>query len=459
MQSYPQDFYRRMHEDAVRAAAHIVPLVLHYVQPASAIDLGCGLGAWLAAFADRGVADIRGVDSGAVPAADLVIPESQFIRHDLTHPLFVHRRFDLALALEVAEHLDAIFAETFVRSLTTLSDIVLFSAAVPYQGGYHHVNEQWPEYWATLFSVRGYVPVDCLRARIWLNPEVKWWFAQNIFFFVRQASLGAYPLLERYYQEHREGPLSLVHPKLFLLRTEDESAISPHWETMAEPAERAGSPPSAECRASFLRAYMISCAERDAVREATIGRYRETDLRNTSLTVIMDVEAIEGQGLRNQAREERQVGATRLALKLAWEDGTEYALFLEDDIDFNVHIRHNLEMWGPLKDGAVTLAGLYNPNVAALSVGESFFVADPHAIYGSQAFLLSRRCIRFILDHWDEQAGLQDIKLSRLAARLECPIYYHVPSLVQHVGVPSTWGGHGHEAADFDTYFRADDGT
>jgi len=130
-------------------------------------------------------------------------------------------------------------------------------------------------------------------------------------------------------------------------------------------------------------------------------------------------------------------------------------LFLEDDLDFNVHLRHNLETWEPLVSGAITLAGLYNPNIAARSQGERLFIADPDAIYGSQAFLLSRECIRFILDHWEEAGGAQDLKFSRLASLLNRPIYYHLPSLVEHVGTTSTWGGAVHFAVDFDRYFRA----
>ena len=64
----------------------------------------------------------------------------------------LERKFDLAISLEVAEHLKSSSSEDFVQSLTTLAPMILFSAAIPHQGGLHHINEQWLEYWGDLFN-------------------------------------------------------------------------------------------------------------------------------------------------------------------------------------------------------------------------------------------------------------------------------------------------------------------
>jgi hypothetical protein len=61
------------------------------------------------------------------------------------------RTFDLAICLEVAEHLPPEAAEGFIDSLTRLAPVVLFSAAITFQVGNQHLNGQWPDYWATLF--------------------------------------------------------------------------------------------------------------------------------------------------------------------------------------------------------------------------------------------------------------------------------------------------------------------
>ena len=67
----------------------------------------------------------------------------------------MNRKFDLVLSLEVAEHLPSECAEAFVESLVNLGPVILFSAAIPYQGGENHVNEQWPEYWVGVLSGEG----------------------------------------------------------------------------------------------------------------------------------------------------------------------------------------------------------------------------------------------------------------------------------------------------------------
>ncbi len=116
-----------------------------------------------------------------------------------------------------------------------------------------------------------------------------------------------------------------------------------------------------------------------------------------------------------------------------------YILFLEDDLDFNRHIRHNLHNWGPVKNKTVTLASLYNPRVRELAcdLRNNARIVEPHSVFGSQAFLISRPTVEYLLRHWKKVDGMQDIKISRLAGLLRNPIFYHAPSLVQHIGVQS----------------------
>ena len=94
--------------------------------------------------------------------------------------------FDIAQSLEVAEHLYEQYASNFIQLLTSLSDIVLFSAAIPYQGGTHHVNEQPPGYWVKLFAERDYQCFDILRLKLWQNQDIEAWYRQNIFLYVHK---------------------------------------------------------------------------------------------------------------------------------------------------------------------------------------------------------------------------------------------------------------------------------
>lgn len=203
-------------ESSRRAASIIVPMALGLVPARSVVDVGCGLGSWLAAFREQAVAEIMGIDGDYVDRELLEIPLDSFRAHDLRLPLDVTRTFDLVLSLEVAEHLPEESADVFLDSLTRLGSVILFSAAIPHQGGHNHVNEQWPAYWAERFRERGYVHVDCLRRPLWSLPDVPPWFAQNCLFYVRRDVLAQYPALEQQWQPDEPAPIALVHPSRFL---------------------------------------------------------------------------------------------------------------------------------------------------------------------------------------------------------------------------------------------------
>lgn len=211
MQYYADTYYEKR-DEATRSSAQIVcPLVLELTMAKSLIDVGCGVGTWLDVFKSLGVSDVLGVEGNWVGEKYLVIPKESLLYSDLTLPLKIDRTFDLAMSLEVAEHLPAESAATFVESLVRLAPVILFSAAIPGQGGVNHVNEQWPEYWVKQFKDREYEVIDCIRRRIWRNDRVLWWYAKNILIFVRRDCLEKYPLLRREYDCTVSSQLSMVH--------------------------------------------------------------------------------------------------------------------------------------------------------------------------------------------------------------------------------------------------------
>jgi hypothetical protein len=165
-------------------------------------------------FRELGIADVLGVD-GSAELDLLKIPRERYAVHDLTIPIALDREFDLVMCLEVAEHLPPDSADALVDSLIRLGPIVLFSAAIPSQGGTNHVNEQWPEYWADRFEARGYPVVDAIRHRIWDDPEVEWWYAQNTLLFVRRNRLFAEPELAWLSAATHRSQLSIVHPRKY----------------------------------------------------------------------------------------------------------------------------------------------------------------------------------------------------------------------------------------------------
>ena len=184
---YPDKFYKHHQDGSINSAARVWPLVFQYVNPQTIIDVGCGIGTWLYVAQQYGK-EITGLDFYP-KEEDLLIPPERFIRHNLSHPIQLTGRFDLAVCLETGEAIPNSASGTLVRSLCGLSDVILFSAAIPNQGGTFHINEQWPEFWRSLFALHGYVPVDCLRERIWNDNGIESWYRQNIMFYVSAAKV------------------------------------------------------------------------------------------------------------------------------------------------------------------------------------------------------------------------------------------------------------------------------
>jgi SAM-dependent methyltransferase len=212
---YGREFYSGIRDGSKASAREVAAIVRDLVPCDSVIDVGCGTGSWLSAFQESGTQDILGVDGDYVDCEMLMIPPEHFVAHDLTKPLRLDRKFDLAVSVEVAEHLPESSAAGFVESLTRLAPVVLFSAAIPNQEGTHHVNEQWCDYWVELFAEKNFVVIDCLRSAIWQNENVEWWYKQNLLVFVEKDSLGKYPELQKVYAENAVPP-RLVHPELLM---------------------------------------------------------------------------------------------------------------------------------------------------------------------------------------------------------------------------------------------------
>lgn len=206
------DYLRR----AVVSAQNVLPHIFSLVRPSSVVDFGCGGGAWLSVCNEMGINDVIGLDGSYVDTKKLQFPEEHFLAHDLRQPLEITRRFDLAISLEVAEHIPAEASRIYIQSLVKLSPVILFSAAIPHQGGVGHVNEQWPSYWMELFHELNYRPIDCIRKIIWNTKEIDTWYKQNTILFAEAEFLNNNPLLRSEYESCRGLPMDLVHPDRYL---------------------------------------------------------------------------------------------------------------------------------------------------------------------------------------------------------------------------------------------------
>lgn len=210
---YGDAFYANQVSGSVRSAQHFLQHLFRYYRPSSMVDFGAGVGAWLAVARSLGVAEVAAIDGEWVKSQNKVDPALPYYYVNLEQPIRLNKRFDLAMSVEVAEHLNSDRAASFVEDLTLASDVVLFGAAMKDQGGTNHINEQDQTYWIRLFADRSYQCIDFFRAPFWRSTEVEPWYIQNTFLFVRQghpalASIPAFPLLE------------VHHPRLLLNPTQ-----------------------------------------------------------------------------------------------------------------------------------------------------------------------------------------------------------------------------------------------
>lgn len=167
------------------AAEKVVPFLIELFNPASVIDVGCGTGTWLKVCQQNGINKIHGIEGPHLDLSKLVIPREFVLLQDLESPFALSEKFDMAISLEVAEHLNGEIEDQFIGQLTLLSDVVIFSAAIPFQGGQNHINEQWFSYWVALFKKFNFYPFDVIRPKFWTDPKVEFWYAQNCCIFIK----------------------------------------------------------------------------------------------------------------------------------------------------------------------------------------------------------------------------------------------------------------------------------
>lgn len=186
MTSYDQQFFDYVNAGALRSAKHLLPVLLRSLRVSSVLDVGCGQGAWLSVWKQLGVSTALGIDGAYVDKSRLLCSPEFFLERDLSRPFDLGRRFELVQSLEVAEHLPASCAATFVESLVRHSDFVLFSAAPKGQGGDNHVNEQDYDYWRRIFAEHDYTPIDFLRPKILSDSQIEPWYRYNPILYVKK---------------------------------------------------------------------------------------------------------------------------------------------------------------------------------------------------------------------------------------------------------------------------------
>jgi hypothetical protein len=206
MAIYNHDFYKTMIEGSERSASLVLPEIFKGIKVESMLDFGCGVGCWLKVARDLGVKRVIGLDGSYVSVNQLRIPAAEFHAIDLSCETPPVHRVDLAISLEVAEHLPHERADGVVEYLTSCADNVFFGAAIPAQGGTKHINEQWQSFWAEKFYRRGFSCSTKIRDSLWNVRDIGVWYRQNALLFTRgDAVCGG----------QSNGLLDVVHPELY----------------------------------------------------------------------------------------------------------------------------------------------------------------------------------------------------------------------------------------------------
>jgi|688.fasta_scaffold450246_2 hypothetical protein len=226
MSAYNDNFYLD-NRTRIKSAEEFLSYLFKYFKPKSLVDVGCGRGAWLKVAQNLGVNNLLGID-GQWNKEKLILRNTKkckidFIYKDLNYFFKVDKKYDLAICLEVAEHLNSSSAINLIKSIINLSDTIVFSAAFNMQGGVMHINEREHSYWGQLFLKNNFIVFDIFRPNLWKKNNISFWYRQNAFLFVKKKSKIFNILIKC-----NINPLSntdfmdCVHPELFYRRVGEQ---------------------------------------------------------------------------------------------------------------------------------------------------------------------------------------------------------------------------------------------
>lgn len=158
------------------------------------------------------------------------------------------------------------------------------------------------------------------------------------------------------------------------------------------------------------------------------------------------------------------------ALEHAAEDGCDFALILEDDVRVSRWLRHNLSTIPLITRDQCDYFSLFMPDL----IRDPWDREEPHLgyrlsrplysgpnrlwtkhrLWGSQAYLLSRRLVLAALERWDRLKEGQDTRVITLCSQFKLPMWYPAPCLIEHAPLRTAFGTPPVYAPDFNRDFR-----
>lgn len=209
---YDEKYYKKHQNGSYTSAQIILGFIQKITNFRTIIDYGCGMGTWGSAAKRLGISRYVGIDQNPYDPAYMLIDSCDYMQQDLQKPIDIDSdsRFDLAICVEVAEHIPKDKADVLVNNVCRNSEIVLFSAALTGQGGTGHINEQPCSYWIEKFRARGYLPIDCIRPTFWDLEQIEIWYRNNCILYMTPKTLNQFkanipPILP---------PTDIIHPEM-----------------------------------------------------------------------------------------------------------------------------------------------------------------------------------------------------------------------------------------------------
>jgi SAM-dependent methyltransferase len=214
--AYSKEFYDLQSRGSLESARLLLGYLFAHWTPRSVIDIGCGRGTWLAACKELGVKHLVGLDGAWIDQEMMLDPAIDFRSANLAEVVPISETYDLALSLEVAEHLPPEASDRFFRTLVQASDAVVFSSAFAGQPGTNHINTRLHSFWAKKFIAEGYLLFDIFRQEFWDNEKVEPWYRQNTFLYVKPDHSLHRALIGRGHSTCKSiGFTDCVHPWLY----------------------------------------------------------------------------------------------------------------------------------------------------------------------------------------------------------------------------------------------------
>ena len=177
------------------SACKYLKVVKQVIKINSIIDFGAGTGAWLHAAKSLGIDKLFGIEKHY----QIDIKGAKILKQNVFDK--VDFRADIAVSVEVGEHILPEKSSTFIDVITSSSDIVIFGAANTHQSGDAHINCREVGFWKNLFKNRGFKLVDLFRQQFWNCRKINKAYVQNIFLYVKRESkyssaFSSIPLLD-----------------------------------------------------------------------------------------------------------------------------------------------------------------------------------------------------------------------------------------------------------------------